>query len=415
MKKNLFLSVILSTISLMASAKVYYVSPDGDDAQVGTKDAPFATLACAQRLVQAGDTVYLRGGVYRVAEHEVMKDDGRYVHVFDMDKSGTGDARICYWGYPGERPVFDLSAVRPEGRRVSVFYVTGSHLHFKNFEIVGTQVTVKGHTQSECISARGGSNNTFEYLSMHDGMAIGYYQTAGSNNLVLNCDAYNNYDNYSEGVKGGNVDGFGAHLRDEGDAGNVFRGCRAWWNSDDGFDLINCKAPVVIEDCWSFYNGYQPGTLRSAGDGTGFKAGGYGMNKRVREPRPVPMHVVRRSLAYYNKNKGFYANHHLGGIRWEDNVGYRNPSNYCMLNRKSAREQVDVDGYGHVIVRNMSLEPRREGWHIVDVDVDKCEMRENLFDGSLRVADFLSVDETELLMPRSSDGALPETRFLKRR
>ncbi len=47
---------------------------------------------------------------------------------------------------------------------------------------------------------------------MHDGMAIGFYIVTGKNNLVLNCDAYNNYDPVSDGGKGGNVDGFGGHL-----------------------------------------------------------------------------------------------------------------------------------------------------------------------------------------------------------
>ena len=41
---------------------------------------------------------------------------------------------------------------------------------------------------------------------MHDGMAIGFYLVRGSNNLVLNCDAYNNYDPVSENGTGGNVD-----------------------------------------------------------------------------------------------------------------------------------------------------------------------------------------------------------------
>jgi hypothetical protein len=46
---------------------------------------------------------------------------------------------------------------------------------------------------------------------MHDGMGIGFYLTKGSNNLILNSDAYNNYDPVSEGGVGGNVDGFGGH------------------------------------------------------------------------------------------------------------------------------------------------------------------------------------------------------------
>ena len=140
----------------------------------------------------------------------------------------------------------------------------------------------------------------------------------------MNCDAYNNYDSVSEGGKGGNVDGFGGHINSssvgEGKGtGNVFEGCRAWYNSDDGFDLINCFEAVKIINCWSFLNGYKPGTKEVAGDGTGFKAGGYGMaaDKLPAIPSVIPQHEVRNSLAYYNRLRGFYANHHLGGIIFE--------------------------------------------------------------------------------------------------
>lgn len=406
--RNLTIFLLLFIFQQM-HAKNYYVSIHGNDASNGTIEQPFATLAHAQEVVEPGDTVYIRGGVYRLFEKDIMNDTGWYVRVFDMKKNGMPDHRICYMGYPGERPIFDLTAIRPERRRISVFYVEGSYLHFRNFEIVGTQVTIKGHTQSECISVRGGSNNIFENLSMHDGMAIGFYLTAGSNNLVVNCDAYNNYDNYSEGSKGGNVDGFGAHLLDEKMTGNVFRGCRAWWNSDDGFDLINCKSPVLIDNCWSFYNGYQPGTLLPAGDGTGFKAGGYGMKNRVNNiPKQIPMHEVTNCVAYYNKNKGFYANHHLGGIRWTDNVAYRNPSNYCMLNRKSVEKVIDVEGYGHILERNVSIEPRRKGWHLIDVDTTRCQIKDNRFEDSLGNPDYPMLRHVELLFqPRKPDGTLP--------
>ena len=44
------------------------------------------------------------------------------------------DKRICYSGYKKERPVFDLSAVKPENERVIVFYVcllyTSGRFHF---------------------------------------------------------------------------------------------------------------------------------------------------------------------------------------------------------------------------------------------------------------------------------------------
>lgn len=319
--KTLFL---LLCLPIMLNAKKYYVATNGNDANAGSIDSPFATLARAQSETAPGDIVYIRGGRYTIKESQIMGEkENIYACVFLMDKSGTdNEHRICYFGYPGERPVFDLSHVKPAGKRISVFYVSGSYLHFKNIEVVGTQVTIVGHTQSECFSNRGGNNNIYENLSMHDGMGIGFYLVKGAGNLILNCDAYNNYDTVSDGGKGGNVDGFGGHPDNNG-SGNVFRGCRAWWNSDDGFDLIHSGQAVVIEQCWAFYNGYRPGGMSDkAGDGTGFKAGGYGMSSTPKAPEVIPMHEVKNCIAYYNSNKGFYANHHPGGILWSNNSSY---------------------------------------------------------------------------------------------
>src|SRR3712207_7385796 len=48
---------------------------------------------------------------------------------------------------------------------------------------------------------------------------------------------FRSHDYTSENKRGGNVDGFGFHAP-KGSVNNVFRGCRAWFNSDDGFDFI---------------------------------------------------------------------------------------------------------------------------------------------------------------------------------
>ena len=84
-------------------------------------------------------------------------------------------------------------------------------------------------------------------------------------------------------------------------------------------------------------NGYKPGTKEVAGDGTGFKAGGYGMaaDKLPAIPSVIPQHEVRNSLAYYNRLRGFYANHHLGGIIFESNTAVNSGENYNMTNRES--------------------------------------------------------------------------------
>ena len=72
---------------------------------------------------------------------------------------------------------------------------------------------------------------------MHDGMGNGWYLTSGASNLVLNCDAYNNRGLDSGSL--GNTDGFGCHPNTTSGKGNILRGCRAWFNSDDGYDCIN--------------------------------------------------------------------------------------------------------------------------------------------------------------------------------
>ena len=58
--------------------------------------------------------------------------------------------------------------------------------------------------------------------------------------------------------KGGNGDGFQiAHTG----TGNVFRGNRAWCNTDDGFDFFNVldatnQGAFLIENNWVWENGY---------------------------------------------------------------------------------------------------------------------------------------------------------------
>lgn len=412
-------ALFLLCLPMMLGAKNYYVATDGNDKNSGTKEKPFATLMQAQSVVAPGDTVYIRGGVYKPTEDQLMGvQENIYSCVFLMDKSGNNEnERICYFGYPGEHPVFDLSEVKPVGMRISVFYVSGSYLHFKNLEVIHTQVTITtGNTQSECFSNRGGSHNIYENLSMHDGMAIGFYLVKGADNLVLNCDAYKNHDNISNGGAGGNTDGFGGHPDNDG-TGNVFRGCRAWWNSDDGFDLIHANQAVTIDHCWAFYNGYQPGTFQGAGDGNGMKAGGYGMNENSKFPEgEIPMHQVTNCIAYRNRSAGFYANHHTGGILWLNNTALDNRWNYNMVCRKSIEEPVDVAGYGHILRNNVSyFKERSEGIHVYQINESLCEISNNSFlpeEIKLSDTDFVSLNEELLTSERQADGSLPDIDFL---
>lgn len=406
--KKIILSIGLLTLVLShALPSVYYVAVDGRDSNPGTKDQPFATVQKAQEAVNPGDTIYIRGGIYRLTEDQIARNERIYVCVTFLDKSGSPGKYINYWGYPNEKPVFDYSAVRPADFRVAAFYVTGSWLHLKGFEITGVQVTIKTHTQSECFENHG-SNNIYEMLSMHDGMAIGFYLLSGANNLILNCDAYRNFDYFSEDGRGGNTDGFGCHPA-AGGTGNIFRGCRAWFNSDDGYDVINSHESTVFENCWAFYNGFAP-DFTSEGDGNGFKGGGFGRRAASEVPNPVPQTTVRFCLAVHNKASGFYSNHHINGSFWYNNTAYRNNINFNMLNRLPDNV-TDVPGYKHIMRNNLGYKGHRE---VANLDTAKCDLANNYFDLKIPVEDkdFISLDEGQLIAPRQPDGSLPAITFM---
>src|SRR5262245_48272904 len=242
-------------VSLLAPWAAYstnwFVAPTGSDSSSGASNSPFATIMRAQAAAGSGDTVYLKGGTYFLNNSNITatNSSGPYHIVNNLNKGG-----ISYLAFADERPIFDFSAVQPVTNRVTAFLVTASDCVFKGFDVVGVQVTIQAgqanNTQSECFRVAGGNRNRFEQLVMHDGMGIGWYLTSGQSNLVLNCDAYNNRGLDSLSI--GNVDGFGAHPTSTNGTGNVFSGCRAWFNSDDGYDCINAFAKVTFSNCWAF-------------------------------------------------------------------------------------------------------------------------------------------------------------------
>jgi hypothetical protein len=74
----------------------FFVAPDGDDANPGTFEQPWATVNRAADTLTAGQTVYIRGGMYTLAAAVRLKN------------SGTPAAWITYAAYPGEQPIWML-------------------------------------------------------------------------------------------------------------------------------------------------------------------------------------------------------------------------------------------------------------------------------------------------------------------
>ena len=118
-----------------------------------------------------------------------------------------------------------------------------------------------------------------------------------SNNRIINCDSYLNCD---EGQ--GDADGFAPKIS-VGD-GNYFYGCRAWCNSDDGWDVFYKKdggfgdnMTVILEECLTYKNGFlDENTIAPSGNGNGFTFLKL-FSTEVSQPMLIPTQNIRQQSA----------------------------------------------------------------------------------------------------------------------
>jgi hypothetical protein len=404
MKRRVALVISLVTVSPVVAvttwatvshaATAYYVAPNGNDSAAGTQAAPWATIARAQTAAQPGDTVYLRGGTYAYTRaNSTCASRTARVDAITLNKSGSAGNPIRYWAYPGERPVFDFSRMTDDCR-IKGFDVTGNHLYLKGLEVTGVPQnnTLNAESWGVWIS---GSDNVFEQLNVHHIMGTGLFINGGAGNLVLNSDSHDNYDLRSADGPGENGDGFGSHYTSAGRPANVFRGCRAWWNADDGFDLISTYSPVVIEQSWAWRNGYVPGTTTASGNGNGYKVGGFGGDYDAGAVK----HTVRFSVAFLNRAAGFYANHHPIANDFFNNTGYNNHPNFNMLG---------VDSSGAAVGRG-NLRNNLAYTGTATSNMTGTSASFNSWDLGVTLADsqFQSVSTAGWDASRQADGSLP--------
>jgi hypothetical protein len=385
-------------LTTAARAADYYVAPDGDDANDGSLAKPFASLQKGADVAAAGDTVYIRGGTYSIT---TPKTGGAGLN---FTKSGSAeDERIRYFAYQGEKPIFDFTGMTlSTSGYTHGFVVKGSWLHFKGLELTNVKMN---QFSNNAIAADGGGHNIYEQLDLHHISGNGIFIGKGPGaNLILNVDAHDNYDATSNQGDGQNADGFGVHYQTTGEP-TIVRGCRAWWNSDDGYDLINQEVPVIVENSWSMGNGYinsgkdRPG----AGNGAGFKMGSSKTGVR---------HVVRGNLAWKNANQGFYANHSSGGNDWYNNTSYNNGGvAFNMLASDPDDSSVTIILTGELVhkMRNNVAFPNKTD-NMMGVDTGF-----NTWDLMITPAatQFVSVDDAGALGPRQPDGSLPNVDFMK--
>jgi hypothetical protein len=387
------------------------LAPNGSDSNPGTITQPFATLQKGANVAVAGDTVWIRGGTYQITTPNTSSAG------ITLSKSGTSDTnRIKYWAYPGEIPVFDFSnmVISTTGYTHGL-QVSGSWLHIKGLELCNIPENTRSNN---AVNVTGGGNDIFELLNMHHNQGNGIFIGKGTGgHLVLNCDAHDNYDPTSAQGAGQNADGFGVHYQTSG-AITVLRGCRGWWNSDDGYDLINQEVPVTVENSWAMGNGYANyGTTSPAsGNGNGFKMGSSATGVR---------HLVQNNLAWRNKAAGFYANHSSGGNTWYNNTSYNNGTQYNMLASPSGDPNTTIILTGdlvHIMRNNIGFPNKNANMGGVDTAFNSWDL--NITPSA---NDFLSVSDPSVsgtgvgvessgaLGPRAADGSLPNIDFMKLR
>lgn len=404
---------LLGLTSLQAAT--YYCSPNGS----GTGNAYNSPCSLSQglnRLSQPGDTLYLLGGQYNIGKTTVSLN-------------GSASANIVISGYPGETAILDFRTVS-YGTRGLCISNSSTYVHVKNLTL---RYSGKNNLYNE------GSYCTFERLDIYGSADTGCQMKNGGHNLIKNCDSHDNFDykldksgNFTQVDFGGNADGF-ADKQFTG-PGNHYIGCRAWNNSDDGWDFyqrVSDGNATIIEDCICYRNGpaeydmrnhprYQtdqawfdqfltPVTVSTrqgntvsvsvehytnCGNANGFKLGGGYTVHNV---------VVHHCLAVGNNAKGFDQNNDCGTMQLYNNTAYANYQNFgfwdCVSSDNSHASVLDLRNCVSLNSLNANgfstsnTTNNHNSWNTQGV--------------SCTAADFLSLDTTQILHARQADGSLP--------
>ncbi|NSL53928.1 right-handed parallel beta-helix repeat-containing protein [Uliginosibacterium sp. IMCC34675] len=362
------------TSNLVAS-RVYYVTPTAASTGAGTSFSAPMSFTAALSAVSAGQMILLQPGTYSVPYTAGAKN------TLTLAKSGSASARIYMVAANCGKAVIDFSF--PENTYVQDsygFYLTGSYWYFKGIEI--TRAGYQG------VYVTGGYN-TFENVAFHNNRNSGLeINKGGHHTTVINSDAYRNYDPKKNGSM---ADGF-ASKQTQG-AGNFFYGCRAWENSDDGWDTFDSAETVIIENSWTFRNGVDVwGYGNFAGNGNGFKLGG---NYKLQRNRII------NSVSFGHPNKGFDQNNNVGGITVINNTSFQNGINYGFGGALTAGEQ-------NVFTNNVSLSGKAAD------SIANATSKTNTWNGiAVSSADFLSVDTNLASRSRNPDGSLVYTTLFR--
>ena len=310
--------------------KVIYVSPKGDYKGNGSIEYPLDIYTAVDNVVEGQIIVLLEGTYLMTKQLKIQRG---------MD--GTEEAPIKMIADPNAktRPVLDF-------QRLSAGIVHGGdYWYFYGFDVTNTADMQKGFQVSGNYNVL---DNIHAYYNGNTGIQICRLSSSDlfadwpAHNLILNCTSFCNYDAGFE-----DADGFAAKLT-VGE-GNVFDGCIAYNNADDGWDLYakvetGSIGAVVIKNCVAYANGFVPGIEGKTGNGNGFKLGGSSLSGK---------HQLINSYAFYNLAKGIDSNS-CPDIIVKDCISYNNGS-YNVAFYTNAGANTDFKANGIISFKDADL------------------------------------------------------------
>ncbi|MBQ7439684.1 MAG: right-handed parallel beta-helix repeat-containing protein [Paludibacteraceae bacterium] len=419
MKKLLF-TLVLGTWSLCTFAATYYASPTGTGN--GTSYSSPASWSTALSAIAGGDTLYLLSGEYLFSSKQTI---GTSKNGFSQNK------RTFIGAFPGEKPILDFSA-QPYGSEVTGSNNVGISVSANTMYIHIKGLTIRYAGKNGLINY--GSYNLIENLDVYGCGDTGIQMKNGGNNTILNCDSHDNFDyktmSGSTANFGGNADGF-ADKQFTG-AGNHYIGCRAWGNSDDGWDFFQrvSSSNTVIENCVCYQNGpayydmsQNPRALTTdkawfdskvgtqmtdrygntititlekfpcQGNGNGFKMGGQYTEHKI---------LIHHCLAVANRERGFDQNNNDGTMWVYNNTGYANGYNFGF-----------TTAYGTNYMRNNISFSGKNADQPKSKTVAANDYNTWNSGFACSAADFQSLDTTQILVSRQADHSLPEGTCLR--